>query len=291
MATKKPTNISKHKTGTTRRVVKPATGPQAFDIIPPSRVKPSITSRPVITSTQPPVADNTLTTPPTAPTLQLKHKELTLEPSKSAEDLKAKPEGSVATPSEPGVSVGDLIAKREKAKTEEPEPAADKQEPQETVVEEKSAEVTPVEEPEPKAEPESEATKSSANEQTSEPPKVEDVKPPVADGAKSAGEDVPEDDFMRALRDDHNEPSESQEHSPALKQAIQDLDEKDGRPHHELYGGKPVIVIHREHGAKSALLWILWFIICVGLALLVVNLLLDADIIQTDYNVPHTDFL
>ena len=46
----------------------------------------------------------------------------------------------------------------------------------------------------------------------------------------------------------------------------------------------------RVHG-MSALAWVLWFIVCVGLALLIVNFLIDADIITTTYNIPHTNLL
>jgi hypothetical protein len=77
------------------------------------------------------------------------------------------------------------------------------------------------------------------------------------------------------------------EHSPELKSAIEDYDNEEP----ELYGGKPVIVVHEPHPLATTLKWIFWFIVSVGLALLALNFLLDAGVVSVGRDLPHTNLL
>lgn len=269
MTTKKPAPISKHKHTTTRRIVQAA--PQAFDIIPRSQVRPSTTSRPVIPSNTPEVADTTLAP---APTVKLSHQ--TLLATKADNLIPDEPVSS--SPVEQGVSVADLIAKKSEpivitAADNDEEPKLPPLEPTPDVAPEITADPAP--EPEPKLEP------AKTNVESPAPSEPQLQPEPV-----SAPTDEP-DSLAQALKSDND--GQPQEHSEALKGALKDLD---GQPvHHELYGGKPVIVVHKPHGKHSALMWSLWFFLCVGLALAIVNFLLDAGVIETTYQIPYTDLL
>jgi hypothetical protein len=284
---KKSSDGEKHKSPAKKTAAaKASSGPQAFDIIPRSQVRPQATSKPVITANQPEVADDTIKQPSTAPALNLsKHKVIGIKPSDGLEAAKIFPAAAgqgAAANAEKGVSVSELIAKRsakgEDAEVEPTEeapaedlPTEDSKEEKPEVKSESESEEAPAEE----KEPEKEEEKAKA-----EPTKVEDVKPP-AEGSIEA-----------ALQDDEQKP---QEHTESFKEAMKDMEGgeaagHEGHQHHELYGGKPVIIVHSEHGLKAALLWMLWFFVCVGLALLIVDLLLDAQIITTTYNIPHTNY-
>src|ERR1051326_7706088 len=96
--------IKKHKA--IRRAVQPSPL-QAFDIIPRHQVRPSTTSRPVIPSSQPEVADNTMTNAST-PAVRLSH-QVRIEPGTD----KSAPETTDTQAI--GVSVSDLLAKKNAA--------------------------------------------------------------------------------------------------------------------------------------------------------------------------------
>ncbi len=277
MTTKKQPPISKHKHTATRRVVQPA--PQAFDIIPRSQVRPSATSRPVIPSKASEVADTTLATPPT---VRLSHQTL-LATKADVTNVT----GLASKPTERGVSVADLIAKKSEpivitnsdADAEPKLPPLEAPEATTAVQSEEKQEVTPP------VTTETEVTAAVSDKNT--PEVTTDLEPKLPKLSTPSPKTDEPDSLAQALKADDDQP---QEHSEALKDALNDLS---GQPaaHHELYGGKPVIVVHKPHGKHSALMWSLWFFFCLGLALLIVNLLLDAGIIETTYNVPYTDFL
>jgi hypothetical protein len=141
--------------------------------------------------------------------------------------------------------------------------------------------------------PEEPAAAADADPETSSGTTDTDIaKPAKTDTSeKKTGDKEPADGSIdHIFKDD----TQTIEHSQALKDELQTMDDKPEEgvhPHHELYGGKPVIVIHKAHSAHSALNWILWFIFCVLLALVIVDVLLDAGVITTDYSVPHTHYL
>lgn len=62
-------------------------------------------------------------------------------------------------------------------------------------------------------------------------------------------------------------------------------------PKAELYGGRPVIIIHEVHPVRDFLAGLLVFIIGLAVLAAAVNFLLDADIIKTGYKIPHTNML
>jgi hypothetical protein len=296
MTTKKESSedksISKHK-ATRRAVQTPA--PQAFDIIPRNQVRPSTTSRPVIPSNQPEVADNTMTT---SSHVRLNH-QIRINPgagedAENSDDTAIEASSKTATlaPPEQGVSVSDLLAKKNAVAA----PDVEKSEAETVKTTEVESEPAVTEDSDPA--PELAADKPAAEEPADDKPAAETTKPaetaPDSKPAPAKSESENANDALAdVLRDDTPGPAPA--HSEVLKEAIKELDEdevgKDGRHHHELYGGKPVIVVHKDHGTKSALMWALWFFLCVGLAVLIVNFLLDANVINTSYNVPHTDLL
>lgn len=142
----------------------------------------------------------------------------------------------------------------------------------------------------PEETPVQEETPQALTQSAAQPTTPKGAEPEVAAG----------DSLADALRED--EPETPQEHSQALKDAMQEMSGKDSKHdkddkveksdgHHELYGGKPVIIVHKGQGQMSAVAWVLWFIFCLGLALLIVNFLIDAGYIETNYNIPHTDII
>lgn len=332
-----------------------------MDIIPKNRVRPSATSRPVIATSMPAVADNTMTTPSGAPTLQIaKRRQITISPPADSELNKEDvmpnvAAGSVAqeqAPAAQGVSVSELLAKRQEktlaTPVEEPvlapapelevaaaepavapgttpelpdtevssvpdeDPAAAEaarllsdtpeaeKPPAAEAVEEPALGLQPAEEAkveteirqeldadEPVVDEPAVAEPAPASPEEQEVAVAEKSESPEAEEAK-APEPAANDSVADILKEEESEP---QEHSQALKDEIKGMGDSKAEGHHEQYDGKPVIVIHKEHGPMSAVAWVLWFFLCVGLALLVVNFLLDADFITTNYNIPHTNIL
>ena len=274
--------------------------PQAFDIIPRSRVLPSANARPIIPSNQTPQADNTLTAQPgdtpalsTHAKIHLKplddeaHKTVVPSGALTAEELKAKLSAR-STASNKQEAVTD----KQPADGEELETMDDLPELDETV------EPTEADD-EPKLE------KVTADEPETDEGAIEQTKPDATDDSDDPAEPQP-GSLEHALKD---EPETSIEHSQALKDELQGMADDDagdaektdqadksgldehGRRHHELYGGKPVIVVHKHRRSTRMMLWVVWLFFCLLLAVAAVDVLLDADIITTDYNVPHTDFL
>lgn len=361
MATsKKPTPANKRKAAAPKKVAaKPsASTARAMDIIPKNRVRPTTTSRPVITTSTPAVADNTLTSPSSAPALQIKRRQITINPPQDSEISKddvmpnlaaSAPEAAasadpVPAPSAQGVSVGDLIAKRkEKVVVTEPseevavsteegptpgttpelpvsEPSVDDPAAAEAArllsdaAEGNGAPVTEVAEApvseevavDEQVEAESAVAPVEVKDLVQDTPVktsvIEDApsdaapKPPASETppAEAGPTEEPKpaepaaaDSVGEILKEEQAEP---QEHSQALKDEIKTMNEK-GTTHHELYGGQPVIVVHKEHGPMSAVTWVLWFFLCLGIALVIVNFLLDAGFIVTNYKIPHTNIL
>ena len=300
MAVNKKPASSPHK--------KAGSGPQAFDIIPRHQVKPSTTSRPVITTTQPEQLDNTLKTAPlTAMTSksadsQLKHKPLNLTPSDDAEP---------ATGPEPvkpkGVPLSDLLASKQAAVEQPAEETAAAPEPSPEPAKEaadntnsKTAETSEGEADAPKADEPAKATEETQKEAPADKPEPKPAAATVATAA--AGEFDSVDQILK-----QDDPKKPQPHSQALKDELATIDGDkpadgeeagedkpidDERPHHELYGGKPVIVIHRGRGSHSALNAFLWLLVCLVLAVVIVDVLLDMDIISLSpsLNIPHTSW-
>lgn len=271
-------SISRHKTVSTR--VQTGDTSRAFDIIPPGKVKPSASSRPVILPAGPAVQDTTLTTSTGAPELAIGNR----QPDIGAPDpVRAK----AADTGGQGVLLTDLVAKRQKAAVEPTQDELDEQMLSEDIHPASDDTAVPADIPQdvvasvPKqSEPEEENSEAS-----------EDAG--KAEGEAAGGTDhklshvLRSDDRVHEPHDQAEKPTA--EHSDSLKQAMGELEDHEGKPHYELYGGKPVIVVHKHH-RMSALVWMGWFLFSVTVSLLIVNFLLDAGIIVTDYIVPHTNF-
>lgn len=273
--------ISRHKTSSTRARQTGVDTSRAFDIIPPGKVRPSASSRPVILPSGPPVQDTTLRTETGAPELQLTHKTPVLDVPEPSKDAPASSADSPDSPGSQGVLLADLVAKREKAaKVNDPlpdEPVLETELADTVKDPTKSDEIphdviadVPVAEPAPKV----------AAEVSDDAPEAADV-PDNLSAVLTQREDP--------AGDDKSSDTEPKEHSESLKQAMNDLQEHDGKPQYELYGGKPVIVVHKRHGA-SALAWVGWFLFSLVLTAVIIDLLLDSGLIVTDYIIPHTNF-
>lgn len=253
--------ISRHKTVISAGA---AAQPNFHDVLPPDKVRASASSRPVIMPSTPSVADNTLVAAVSAPVLDL---------SKAGKDE------APASPEEKGVLLSDLMAKREKAAASADGSAAEDAKQisdgaDKDITKDKTVNQNP---DEPTAETDGKL--------------LQDVDGPAADVTPVS---KPADDSLDAVlqaeeKSDHATGNANGQ-TDTLKAAMKDLDDKDGRPHYELYGGKPVIIVHKGK-RLSGLMWTVWFMVCLGLALLAVNVLLDAGIITTDYVIPHTNFL
>lgn len=272
---------------------------QAFDIIPRSQVQPSVTARPVLTPTRPEQADNTLQTASQAASSQLMHQSLNFSSASPVTDSQS---GSNNMSLSTAPTLASLITKHTQpiaglgktGKFGESDKADKANEANEV---DDTSEYTSDGKPAPTITSPSVTVNEVAvtatlgpnadvvrdQELTPEP----NIEPQLEPVAKEAAEPAP-DSLEHALREDVSQPLQ---HSQALKNELKEMNSSDEPVHHELYGGKPVIVIHKAHGKNSPLATVLWIIACLLVALLIVDVLLDAGVIVTDYNVPHTRLL
>lgn len=267
--------ISRHKTSSTRARQTGVDTSRAFDIIPPGKVRPSASSRPVILPSGPPVQDTTLRADTGAPELQLTHKTPVLDVPEPSKDAPASSADSQ------GVLLADLVAKREKAaKVNDPLP-------DEPVLETDLADTVK----------DSAKTDEIPHDVIADVPANEPAPKVAAEVSDDAPEAADVPDNLSAVLTQREEPADGdapdatgpKRHSESLKQAMDELQDHDGKPKYELYGGKPVIVVHKHHGT-SALAWVGWFLFSLVLTAVIINLLLDSGLIVTDYIIPHTNF-
>ncbi len=290
MTDKKTTSISRHKaviskqpSGAPLRSAQPG---QSFDIIPAAKVMPSPNARPVITSSQPAQADNTLTLTPSAPLISdLQHS--AAADAHTIDDAGKK--SFMSTPPLTSANPGDTLL----------ETPAPKSAPEVT-----TATADPVKPVVPTGLTVSERLAGQAHstgERTIAPP-VHDAAP---DEVKTAElpevSEPPKPDSVAEIFATENAAGRSAghaEHSDGFKDAIQDLETSpEGKhPLHQsgesmLYGGKPVIIIHEPHPLRSIFSLIFWFIVCLILIFIVLNFLLDAGVVSTSLDIPHTNVL
>lgn len=195
------------------------------------------------------------------------------------------------------------LSKRAAAERAEKEAPKEPEDDEETEVVADEAKEAVTGKPEPAEPAESQVTddaKADTKDDAKDVPEDTEPKPgsdtPDAgtDADKSPHEDAPKDDAARQSVDQPL-PLKGDLPGDAGKEGEDGEEGNDGkpsdeRPRHELYGGKPVIVIHK-HSKHSALKAILWIILCLILAVAIVDVLLDAGVITTNYDVPYTDFL
>ena len=348
MPTPKKPAISKHKTNPTQV--------QSFDIIPPEKVMPSASSRPVITANKPQQVDNTLMQPSTAPPLVRRRKVVLTPPSDAQGDdasfevpgLPIEDASQTGQPTAPELSsnvvkdalppapgIEEILAKKASraagpkvvapvasapapaspARIEELELTPDTPAPQiDDRIDEPQPEAPAVDENLNDDIPEGMPDLSVDSTDQPESPKPVDFVPEAAETVESKPQkeaaheqkdpkpatrasEPKEDSVEAALTEDKEKDGKPQAHSPALKEALNDLgsdvpaDGEEHPHHHELYGGKPVIAIHRHRGGSSAVAVILWLLVCLVMAVAAIDLLADAGIIEIPYNIPITDFI
>lgn len=284
-----------------------------FDIIPPGKVMPSASSRPVITHTSPEQLDNTLAAKPsTAPLIgghRAANKPAADGDAISIPDLPIDDAGPLSPPEVPDLDAALGVAgKPRKVLTPSSSSSGTEASPVPDIVPPTNGEPEAAEKPAPESQtPEAAELKldvPSGAETETQPDKPASAQVPEADNGslelkadepmndEPAKPEVADDSVAAVLAADAKADSSSpQEHSPALKHALKELDEQpEEAHHHELYGGKPVIVVHKPHRAGSVLGAIAWFIICLILAAVVVDLLIDAGYISIPYDIPTTHF-
>lgn len=297
-----------------------------FDVVPPGKVMPSATARPVITPTEPQQPDNTLTQPGSAPLI---HKPITLQPSgkadseaavaaslpdhdadKAAADLGAAlDELESAAPTAPEVPavLGDDNSKPkpEAAKADKPagrsvadllsakQAAAAAPEPAEAEENAKAETTEAPAEAEAKPEPEPEH-KTSTHGLTIQPLSSGDKKPETDTEAAAAPTETagptdtaPASGTDAETRQDADTGTELADLNDKSKDKLTD----EALPPAELYEGKPVIQIHEAHPVRSAVKAVLVFLFILSLALLAFNFLLDAGVVSLGVEIPHTDLL
>lgn len=305
MATqKKSTSEAKDKPSTAKR-----TPGVTFDVLPPNKVMPSATSRPVITPSQPSASDNTLSQPGSAP---LMHKPIAIQPAATSGDepsdsdqaatslgdeLQPDSQDTVAdAPSAP--EVPSVLAETQPAGRSVSELLASKQaaaEAPEAPITSDTSEGESSEEPKASGEPEkpTAAKAPSSRGVTIKPPETMH-----ADTADTTADDLSElakpDEPARqtepeAADDPLAEKTETSHELAEIRNNSPQPAEEQAPP--ELYGGKPVIVTHEPHPVRSAIISALLFLLMLALALVVFNFLLDAGVVSLSIDVPHTDLL
>lgn len=319
--------ISRHKWPSTRQPAAATGGSQAFDIIPPSRVMPSSSARPVVMSDKPQQSDNTLTA---APPRRSQRILLANKPGVEVDDdgvLKLPPL-PIEEPVEdaPANASVEAVDKADKPDGTGP-PIAAAQPEADAGLEGVEHVLQPANAEPADASADDQASKAAAEQAAAEEQiaralagesQVDDSDSPVADAAHPEADDMTDaqpaqkepvagpqpaatgpdkaepihkDDSVAAVLAAGNRETQAtpQAHTPALKDALDNLE--DQPQHHELYGGKPVIVIHKARGSRSTASTVAWVIICLLLAIVIVDLLIDANIISLSYDIPHTNFL
>ncbi len=278
--------------------------PRSFDIIPPGKVMPSSTARPVITSTQPLQSDNTLA-PPSAPLVRI-----SLAPSEednAASDDRTGLEGLQPEPLssddkaaatsipisggremlgiapeagaiEPGPTVAGVISARQLSGGERVITPPDVTKPAKTEHKSSQAGSAKAAGSDPKPIPGHEQEKGSEQEPG---PDIDLIAP------SGPQEHDPSDSAVAA------KPDEPATFKDALHELGTSTVVEAESQHHEakLYSGKPVIVVHEPHPVRSVLRVIVWFIICLAIILLILNFLLDAGVVSLGSDIPHTNLL
>lgn len=237
---------------------------KAFDIVPPHKVRPNATSRPVITSAQPKHNDNTLVEPPhgyadgTATIGAHKHplQEHAAHSSEKTEKVFLSHQHGLLQPSA-GFDANESPL---------PSPL------QPSILPVEPAETTDLSPPD----------QVQPGKTIPVPPS--ETPPPVAEERPG---DEPED-VMAALQA-QTEPTVPVIHDEQFNEALQEIDKqvknKNGETSQEHY----VVSIHQHDWLRTIALWLLWVILCAVVAVFIVDLLLDAGILHSTVH-PFTNF-
>lgn len=255
---------------------------RAFDIIPPSKVKPSHTSRPVITP-GPSHADNTLTPKPVT-----KHSKKKLEAPKSASELpgdttEVAASGATAVPEEasatdqilasaPTLDKKSLVDKPDAGTVSEPQLPSEST----PIMPDAMTQDTTVEQPVQSGEASAQVPETTAALSVSKPADIPE--------APAASEQPTDLNSVLA----QNQQQAPIKHSEAFTAALHEFSMyKHEQPEH----AKPFVAVHRHNYVRIALFWLMWLVVCVALAAAIIDVMLDAEILQTPYDIPHTNFI
>lgn len=228
---------------------------RAFDIIPPSKVKPTHTARPVITN-------------------PVKHFDTTLTPPKAEEPQSAMPEAATPKPAETTLTpVEDTVA------VSQPEPATSEASP-ELAPTASAPELT-----EDTTEPETTSTEEP--EKADEPPidqpelAVPESAPKPAPSAQAAS-----DGDLNSILDQEAGPQTQLQHSPEFKNVLKEFAAQTD----EKTVDKPIVAVHKHDYMRVVMQVLTWLIGATIVAALVIDVLLDTKVLQSFYGLPHTHF-
>jgi hypothetical protein len=232
---------------------------RAFDIIPPSKVKPQHTARPVITS-QPKHFDSTLTPPKID------------EPKPASAETPKPSEVPDTTVSESTLPV-EMPVPAESATTEstpDPSPTTPEAPITDTALD-TAATLTesekPGEEPAAIAQPELAAVPESV--------------PKPAPSAQAANEGD-----LSSILDQEAGPQTQLNHSQEFKNVLKEftVQPKDAD------SAKPIVAVHQHDYLRVVLQVLMWIAIVAVIAAIIVDILLDTGALNLTYNIPHTHF-
>lgn len=275
----------------------------AFDIVPPGKVMPAASSRPVVIPAGPVQSDNTLAPAMAAETAPLVHKKTVLAvPKRIAQELAELP-ATVAVPASAplvvdkpllpakpvaaGRSIAELLSAKQHSKTPskpavaaaahvmKPKAVPEHVKPSKSSV---SNEVVP-------ATPESDKSDTPdgpdtlAKSQTAGAPSS---LPKLDEPATPAAEPDQQSDIKPASRHDadSDDPLGLKQKEPAAPPAKA-----------ELYGGKSVLVIHEPRPFHTFMNVLATIILILLISAAILDFLLDAEILTTGYNLPHTNLV
>jgi|GEM_PF-6799210 len=225
---------------------------RAFDIIPPSKVKPGHTSRPVITS-QPKHFDTTLTPP--------KHEE---------------PKPANATVEMPNLS--EIPASAPAPETAQPEvltmPAGSAPIGVDTPVGDITSD---------------DGLTSSEPEKTDEQPAVQpelavpETAPKPAPSAEAAS-----NGDLNSILDQEAGPQTQLQHSQEFANVLKELTAQ--VPANGV-DNRPIVAVHRHDYLRVVMQVLTWLLIVVVVVAVAMDILLDTGALKLTYNIPHTHFL
>jgi hypothetical protein len=249
--------ISKHHTGQ-----HPALKSfQAFDIIPADKVKPSRTARPVISS---PVTHFDTTLTPAKP-----------EPAKPVLAVElAQPEADVTAPEAP------------KEVTAEPQPQTPSESAVAAPAAPEPAEAVPAQEaPKPAEADAAPATPELVEQNAAETPE------PIATESTPASSET--DELSGILNQTEATRTEKQpgiaskvNHSEEFKNVLKEFTAHQPQESET----KPIVAVHKHNYLRAIGIGFLWLLAAAALAAVVLDILLDAGVLQDFYGLPHTNF-
>ena len=249
---------------------------RAFDIIPPNKVKPAHTARPVITTTQPEHFDTTLT-------------------PKKAESSKVEPQSA------PGLNT-DKPASEQQVSASEPEapatpaPALENASSEQPAVAPNSTAGDPADISglatlqEAPAEEGPKAPEPSPEADAPEPAKGFDATPETMPANPIPDPDSPQGIIEQEMTaaDGGMTPAQKLNHSHEFNAMLQEFASQPSTPNPD--HAKPHVVVHRHDYLRLFNLALLWLLAIVVVAAIIFDILADSHVLKNTYGLPHTHF-